>query len=144
MTGIKLPDVNVLLYTIHIDSRHHRVALDWLEQTLNSESELGFAWLGLVGFIRISTQTRIVQPPLTTDAALQAVHDWLGHPRARILQPTVRHADVLARLLLSAGTAGNLTNDAHLAALAIEHNAEVVSFDPDFKRFSGLKFQLLS
>lgn len=142
--GIKLPDVNVLLYTIHIDSPYHRVALDWLEQTLNSESELGFAWLALVGFIRISTQARIVQPPLTTDAALQAVHDWLGHPHARILQPTARHADVLARLLLSAGTAGNLTNDAHLAALAIEHNAEVVSFDRDFKRFSGLKFQLLS
>ena len=69
--------------------------------------------------------------------------DWLTHPSAKILQPTVRHADILARLLLLAGGAGYLTQDAHLGALAIEHGAVVGTFDPDFKKFPGVKFDLL-
>lgn len=145
MTGLmRLPDTNVLLYAVHPASPYHARALKWLEQSLNSESGVGFAWLALLGFIRTSTQARIITPPLSTDAALEAVNDWLNHPRVQILHPGGRHADILARLLLAAGTAGNLTNDAHLAALAIEHNAEIGTFDRDFKRFSGLKFQLLT
>jgi len=35
-------------------------------------------------------------------------------------------------------TAGNVTTDAHLAALAIEHRAHLVSFDRDFDRFPDL------
>ena len=77
-------------------------------------------------------------------AALGLMDSWLSHPRARILQPTERHADILARLLLAAGTAGTLTNDAHLAALAIEHNATLGTFDKDFKRFPNIRFDLLT
>jgi hypothetical protein len=39
-----------------------------------------------------------------------------------------------------AGTAGNLTTDAHLAALAIEHGAELHSTDTDFARFAKLRW----
>lgn len=81
---------------------------------------------------------------MPVDQALGVVDEWLSHPRVRILQPGPRHAGILGRLLVAAGTAGNLTNDAHLAALAIEHNAEVGTFDRDFKRFAGLRFQLLA
>jgi len=38
------------------------------------------------------------------------------------------------------GTGGNLTTDAHLAALAIEHGAELCSCDADFSRFAGLRW----
>ena len=41
----------------------------------------------------------------------------------------------------SLGTAGNLTTDAHLAALAIEHQAELHSTDADFARFAGLRWR---
>jgi predicted nucleic acid-binding protein len=40
---------------------------------------------------------------------------------------------------LTSGTAGNLTSDAHVAALAIEHKAEIYSTDHDFGRFPGVK-----
>ena len=64
--------------------------------------------------------------------------------RTRLLQPGARHIDILARLLLECGMAGNLTNDAYIAAIAIEHNAEILTFDKDFAKFTGLRYQLLS
>jgi predicted nucleic acid-binding protein len=69
---------------------------------------------------------------------------WLSQPTASILNPTDRHAGVLGRLLLGAGSGGNLVSDAHLAALAIEHGAELGTFDRDFARFAGLRLQWLA
>ena len=140
---MKLPDTNLLLYAINPGCVQHFQARTWLENALNEKLGIGFAWLALVGFVRTATQARIIKPPLSVDMALAAVDDWLRHPNACVLHPTERHGDIFARLLIGAGFAGNLTNDAHLAALAIEHNAEIGTFDSDFKRFPGLQLQLL-
>lgn len=141
---MKLADTNILLYAVDRDGVHYDGAKRWIENTLNSESGLALAWLALVGFVRLATRQGILKVPLTVAQALTVQDEWLLHPRVKILQPGQRHADIFARLLLTVGTAGNLTNDAHLAALAIEHHAEMVSFDRDFKRFPGLKFHHLS
>jgi predicted nucleic acid-binding protein len=42
-------------------------------------------------------------------------------------------------LLIESRTAGKLVTDAHLAALAVEHNAVLHTHDHDFQRFSGLR-----
>ncbi len=141
---MRLPDVNVLLNAVVEESPHHVPARSWLEDSFSRPQGLGLAWLALIGFIRIGTQRGVFPTPMPVDQALGVVDEWLSHPRVRILQPGPRHAGILGRLLVAAGTAGNLTNDAHLAALAIEHNAEVGTFDRDFKRFAGLRFQLLA
>lgn len=141
---MKLADTNILVYAADADSPHHPTSRDWIEQTLSEPSGMGLAWLSVIGFIRLTTHPRIAKRPRSVPEALGYVHDWLAHPNAHILQPAAHHADILARLLLAVGTAGNLTNDAHLAALAIEHHAEMATFDRDFKRFSGLKLQLLT
>ena len=104
---------------------------------------MALCWLALVGFVRLSTKRGILPSPLTVAQTLSVVDDWLAHPRARVLEPGPQHAGILWRLLLESGTAGNLTNDAHIAALAIEHQAEVLTFDKDFTRFTGLRCQLL-
>lgn len=140
---MKLPDTNLLVYSINEASPLRQQASGWLEQAFNSEAGVGFAWLALVGFVRMTTQRAILSTPLTVAQAIGLMDDWLTHPRAKILSPTVRHADILSKLLLVAGSAGNLTNDAHLAALAIEHNATVGTFDRDFKKFPGVKCDLL-
>jgi uncharacterized protein len=140
---MKLADTNLLVYAADTDSPHHVVSHQWLEDSLSSSRGLGLAWLSVIGFIRLTTHPKLSVTPRTVPQALSYVDDWLTHANCRILHPTVRHADILARLLLAVGAAGNLTNDAHLAALAIEHNAEIGTFDRDFKRFSGLQFQLL-
>jgi uncharacterized protein len=92
----------------------------------------------LLAFIRIGTNAAIFPAAMTVDEAVGQVEAWLGAPAAVVAQPTTRHASLLRGLLRETGTAGNLTADAHLAALAIEHGAEIVSYNRDFARFAGL------
>jgi toxin-antitoxin system PIN domain toxin len=141
---MKLPDTNVLLHAVQAASPCNRSATQWMEDAFNGSEGVGLAWIVLLGFLRISTRTGVLQKPLPVADALSVVDSWLTHPNARIVHPGEKHAGILGRLLITAATAGNLTTDAHLAALAIEHNAEIGTFDRDFKRFAGLRFQLLT
>lgn len=138
---MKVPDTNLLLYAIDEGSPHHEAARSWLEQTLSGSEAVGFAWLVLLGFVRISTNPLLLEHPLSPAEALDYVDEWLAPPVASIVEPAREHATVLRRLLEAAGTAGNLTSDAHLAALAIEHGAELESRDADFSRFEGLRWR---
>jgi hypothetical protein len=140
---MKLVDTNVLLCAVNADCREHATARACLEEGLSAAEGLGFAWLALIGFLRLATRRGILAQPLAVDDAMGVVDDWLTAPHAQVLQATPRHWPILRRLLVGAGTAGNLSNDAHLAALAIEHGATLVSFDRDFERFAGLRFELL-
>jgi uncharacterized protein len=141
---MKMPDVNVLLYAANSDCPQHAAARRWLEGAFTPPQGVGFAWAAMLGFLRLSTRTGILAKPLSVDDALAVIDAWIGHPHAQILQPTDRHAGILGRLLLAAGRGGPLVSDAHLAALAIEHDAELGSFDRDFGRFAGLRLTLLT
>lgn len=141
---MKLPDTNVLIYAVHAGAPQQAIAANWLANAFDSGAGVGLSWSALLGFLRLTTRVGIFERPLPVEAALRAIDAWLAHPQARVLAPTSRHAALLGRLLLGAGTAGNLTTDAHLAALAIEHGATLGSFDRDFSRFTGLAFELLS
>ena len=137
-----LPDVNVLLYAVNRSSDEHAAALRTLRQGFDSPRGVAFAWVALLAFVRLSTRRGVFPRPLPAEDALRVIEHWLGHPRVRAAHPGERHAEILGQLLKSAGTAGNLTTDAHLAALAIEHGATVVSFDRDFARFEGVRWTL--
>lgn len=137
---MKLPDVNLLLYAIDAEAPKHERARAWLEQTLSGSEAVGFAWAVLLGFLRIATNARTFERPLSASEALDYVDGWLDQPRAAAVAPTERHPALLRELLEPLGTAGNLTSDAHLAALAIEHGAELCSSDTDFARFHGLRW----
>jgi uncharacterized protein len=140
---VKLPDTNVLLAAVNADARGHDVARAWLTDSLSGVEPTGFAWLALLGFIRIATKPALFAHPLTAAQALDFVEEWLARPNATVLHPGARHATLLRQLLASAGTAGNLTSDAHLAAIAIEHGATLASFDADFHRFRQLRLEYL-
>lgn len=141
---LKLPDVNVLVSAVHAQAEHHGRARQWMESSFSGAGEVALTWVALIGFIRISTRRGIFEHPLTVESALSVVQVWLAQPNAVVLAPGRRHAALLSGLLLAAGTAGNLTTDAHLAALALEHGATLASFDNDFLRFAGLRFERLS
>ena len=141
---MRLPDTNVLLYAVNRHSPQNAVARDWLDRSAREPQGMAMVWVTLVGFIRLATRAAIVPEPLGVDRALAQVQQWLDHPSVQLLQPGVRHMDILARLLLEAGTAGNLTSNAHIAAVAIEHGAEVLSFDKDFAKFTGLRYKIQS
>lgn len=136
-----LPDINLLLHSYNSDSPRHPAARDWWESLLNGTHPVGLAWAAILGFIRISTHRQILDRPLPVQTACGHVREWLGRPYVTVLDPGTRHAEIMFGLLGSLGTAGNLTTDAHLAALAIEHQAELHSTDADFARFPGLRWR---
>ena len=137
---MKLPDVNLLVYAADEASAHHGAAREWVEQTMSGAETVALAWLTLIGFVRLTTNARSLTRPWGVNDALDVVDGWLDQPAVTIVHPTPRHAAVLRDLLTPLGTAGNLTSDAHLAALAIEHGATLYSSDNDFSRFAGLRW----
>lgn len=132
-------DANVLLYAVNESMPRHRPAKQWLEEALSGEEPVGFAWVVLLAFLRIATLPALSPDPLTVEDACALVDDWLGTDPATVAAPTTRHLAILRGLLAESGTAGNLTTDAHLAALAVEHGARICSFDRDFARFRGVR-----
>ncbi len=135
-----IPDVNLLIYAIDGDSAHPPAARIWLKNVLSGTETVGFPWRSLLGFLRITTNARILAAPIPSGTALDIVDGWLSQPISTVVHPTHRHAAVLRDLVVLAGLAGDLIPDAHLAALAIEHGATLHSADSDFARFPALKW----
>lgn len=136
---MKVVDLNLLLYATNADAPQHRRARRWWESALNGEEQVGLTWPVLLGFLRLTTRAGLLARPLTPRQALDTMDAWLAHPLTAVLHPGDDHWMVLRRLIEEMGAAGNLTTDAHLAALAIEYGATLYSSDSDFARFPSLK-----
>jgi uncharacterized protein len=134
-----LPDLNLLIYAYNSDAPHHEPAKAWWEAALSTERPVLLGWAVILGFIRLMTHRSVLVRPLETSLAVAHVRSWLERPNVEIVDPGPRHLEILAGLLHSAGAAGSLTTDAHLAALAVEQRAELCSNDADFARFPGLR-----
>lgn len=137
---MKIVDANVLLYAVNEDAPQHVKAKAWLKSALSGSEPVGFDWTVLLAFLRLSTRAVVFPRPLSPDQAFDIIGSWLDQPCAEVIDPVERHLEVLQRLLGPLGTAGNLTSDAHLAALALEQGAELCSCDSDFSRFPGLRW----
>jgi hypothetical protein len=135
-----LPDVNILIHAYNRESPQNQAAREWWEQTLTLSRPVGLPWVTILGFIRITTKRTLTKNPRRPAEAIGLVRSWLAVPTVQILTPGEMHAELLFRLLEQAGAAGDLTTDAHLAALAIEYQAELASTDTDFTRFPGLRW----
>lgn len=137
---MKLVDANVLLYAVNSDAPAHAPSRKWLDDALSGTETVAFCWVALLAFVRLSTKVGLFPAPLSIDGAMDRVDAWLSADSAVMLEPTVRHASILRELLAEIGIGGNLVNDAHLAALALEHRCGIVSFDNDFDRFTGVEW----
>jgi len=138
---MKIVDVNILLYAINRSVPHHTLVRRWWEHSLSSSEPIGLAWPTIVGFVRLATHRKIFPQPQTLGEALKKVNDWLDHPNTSLVTESKDHWKILQQLLLETGTAGNLTSDAQLAALAISRGATLVSCDKDFNRFEQLRWE---
>ena len=134
-----LVDVNVLIYAIDADSPHHRPSRRWLEDALSGTRPIGLAWIVILAFLRLTTRSGILRKPLPPERAMAFVDEGLGQPYVSAVSPGQGHWAILRKLLRDSGTAGNLTSDAHLAAVALELGASVCSTDADFGRFPGVE-----
>jgi toxin-antitoxin system PIN domain toxin len=135
---VKLVDANVLLYAVNTDAAAHEQSRSWLDGALSGGDTVAFAWVALLAFVRLSTKVGLFPSPLTLDESMDRVDSWLAARTATVVEPTARHGRIVRDLLRPIGVGGNLVNDAHLAALAIEHRCTIVSFDLDFSRFTGV------
>lgn len=136
-----LVDANLLLYAEDELSEHHEAARTWWDAQLSGSDPVGLCWPVLNAFIRIGTNARLHQRPLTLKEAIERVQSWLDQPCVRLLQPSEKHWTIFQQMLRSGNAVANLVSDAHLAALAVEHNCSLQSTDTDFARFRGLKWK---
>ncbi len=135
-----IPDVNLLIYAHNEAAPFHSPAREWWEALIESQHPVGLPWVVALGFIRLVTHPSVMVEPLSPLPAVSRVRGWLSQPSVRIIEPASRHVEILEDLFGSTGVAASLTTDTHLAALAIEHQAELHSNDSDFGRFPGLRW----
>lgn len=136
-----MPDVNLLVYAYNSDAPRHRKARRWWEDALSGTDTVGLAWVVCLGFVRLMTSRRVLVSPISPREALDHVRSWMDRHQVLIVQPGPMHMDILQSFADSGTLASEVTTDAHIAALAIEHQAEVHSNDVDFSRFSGLQWR---
>jgi len=137
---VKVVDLNLLIYATNSDAPDHDRARTWWESAVGGDESIGLAWVVILGFVRLTTRTGLLPQPLSLTQATGVVDEWLAQPVTVELVPGERHWSIVKSLLGSVGVAGNLTTDAHLAALAIEQGATLCTSDRDFARFEGLKY----
>jgi len=136
-----IPDLNLVIYAHNVDAPAHAAARAWWEGLLNQDEPVAIPWVVVLGFVRLMTHRAVLVTPMTPAAAMAHVRAWFARANVEHLEPGPQHLEVLERLLTTVGAAGNLTTDAHLAALAIEHQSEIHSNDNDFARFAGLRWR---
>lgn len=137
-----LPDVNVLIHAVNADSPRNDRIRAWWDGCLSGLDAVYLPWVVILGFVRITTNPRIFEHPMSVDEASGYIQSWLDRPPVRTVEAGTGHWQRVSRLLQHAGAAGNLTTDAHLAALAMEHGCVLFSTDTDFARFPGLRWNV--
>ena len=136
-----LVDANLLLYAEDSLSEHHQAARIWWDEQLSGSDPVALCWPALTAFIRIGTNTRLHHRPLTLKEAIERVQSWLEQPCVQLIDTTEQHWPLFQQMLRAGNASANLVSDAHLAALALEHNCVLHSTDTDFARFRGLKWK---
>ncbi len=135
-----VPDINLLVYAYNDGAPYHTVARQWWEGLINGRERIGVPWVVSTGFVRLMTHARALTFPMLPSQAVDCVTEWFQYAHVTPVNPGVEHLMHFRRNLDAAGTAANLVTDAHIAALAIEYQAEVHSNDTDFSRFPGLRW----
>ena len=138
---MNLVDANVLLYADNEVAAHHRESRSWLTAALSRAEPVLVPWLSVIAYLRVSTLPQIHHYPRSVEGAHQFIRAVLDAPSVITGEPDHRHLDRVAALLSATGIGGNLVNDAHLAALALQYDATVISFDNDFSRFPGVRWE---
>ncbi|HSI72858.1 MAG TPA: TA system VapC family ribonuclease toxin [Fimbriimonas sp.] len=131
-------DLNLLVYAFDGSSPFHERARRWLENLARTEDEVGLAWVVCLGFVRITTSKSYTNP-ISRDSAMYIIDSLLREPNFRIVEPGPQHWEIFTSLMRDAPNGANIVTDAHLAALAKEHRAEMHSNDRGFEHFKGIR-----
>ena len=136
-----IPDINLLVYAHNDGAPYHEAARDWWEGLVNGSERVGVPWIVSTGFVRLMTHPRVLVQPASPDEAVDYVREWFRFRHVMPINPGVDHLAHFRRNLAAAGVGANMVTDSHIAALAMENQAEVHSNDTDFSRFPGLRWR---
>ena len=136
-----VPDLNLLVYAHSAGAALHEQARQWWEDLANGTERVGVPWVVSTGFVRLMTHPSVLSDPAAPEHAVDLMAEWFRSPSVIPLNPGTQHLAIFRNALAAAGVGGDLVTDAHIAALAIEHQAEVHSNDSDFARFPGLRWR---
>ena len=136
-----VPDINLLVYAYNDGAPLHDAARRWWEALVNGSERVGVPWAVATGFVRLMTHSRALTSPIPVGDAVGHVREWFRYAHVTPLSPGADHLTHVQRSLDACGVGGDLVTDAHIAALAIEYQAEVHSNDSDFARFPGLRWR---
>ena len=136
-----VPDANLLIYAYHEEDPSHLAALRWWDRLIAGSESVGIPWVVSTAFVRVITNPSVLTQPLTPEQAVDFVRAWFEFPHITPLNPGTDHLAHLLRNLAAVGVGGNLVTDAHIAAVAMEYQAEVHSADADFGRFPGMRWR---
>ncbi|HWQ91082.1 MAG TPA: TA system VapC family ribonuclease toxin [Clostridia bacterium] len=135
-----IPDINLLLYAYDSSSPFHGKAADWWQSCLSGTEPVGLPHVVVFGLVRLVTNARVFQNPMTPAEAAGHVRSWLEQPVVQVPDSGSDHIREVLELLETLGTAGNLVSDAQMAAVAMDHDAVLHTADTDFVRFQGLRW----
>ena len=135
-----LPDANLLLHAYDQSSPFHARAKAWCERVMSGPAPVILLPAVVFGFVRIATHPRVFHDPLAVHEAAALVRAWLARRHVQLHEMLADDVESALQLLVSAGTAGNLTTDAQIAAVALRLDAEVQTADLDFGRFPRVRF----
>ena len=85
-----IPDLNLLLYAHNSDASFHLKAKEWWEECLNGEELVGLPQVVVFGFLRVATNLRAYEKPMTPTEAANQVRSWLSVPVVELVETDSR------------------------------------------------------
>lgn len=137
---MKLLDVNVVLAAHRDDHPDFDVSRPWLDEVLRAREPFAVVDLVAGAFLRIATNRRVFSVPTPAPEAFSYLCALRDQPAHVAIAPGFQHLELLQKLCEDSDATGDLIPDAQLAAIALEHACEVVSFDRDFARFAAVRW----
>ena len=135
-----IPDINLLVYAYNTKSPFNKRAAEWWSSCCRRTCRSGSRGSSPSASSAYGPILALSRVRWLLDQAAGHIESWLERPNVRIVNPGPRHAELLFGYLRAEGKGGNLTTDAHLAALAVESRAIIHTADTDFLRFPGVRW----
>lgn len=133
-------DANLLLYASDTSSPFHVRALEALEGYAKGPELLYLFWPVVMGYLRISTHSAILEKPLSADQAMGNIDALIGLSRVRSPGEEEGFWVFYRSVTGDSAVRGNLVSDAHLVALMRQHGVGTIcTHDRDFRRFDGIR-----
>ena len=135
-----VPDINMLVYAHNPGAPEHEAAQRWWQSLLYGKESVGIPWAVATGFVRVISIPGVLISAMSPASAADYVAGWFGHGHITPINPGDGHMRLFQENLAVAGSGTKLVTDAHIAALTMEHHAELHTNDSDFARFPGLRW----